>query len=492
MKKAQALRENYEYSIPKEDLCSIKAAATAKIKRLTVAIVLLSLTLAVLFILLSSTEMACAELAAGVVVTLFLVSAIRTTNRGFEKTKDAPEDLACKIRIYDDFFVCERSSGEGISLLHTVSLYDLCVLGETEKYIVISSGVYAISVPKSVLNDSSYLFYLCSLKGAKPKRPEGAPIFFAEPPLAAPKDGLSPAPCEKTTVDQTYADNVCAPSFSEEITESTAPVSGADVSDGADSFRSGSFDAYDESEPHPAASTLAESVIVRDKNKKLKLFGRICFAASLFSIFAALITAAVAALTQSDAFIPLLLISLIPVSSLIVGVVLWIKRERCFKNILTGILALLIITSVDPSDMYVEYDNSEEGLAYIASLEQKLSIDLPETDTVYYYTVDTEDFLELSANVTINECDRFVEYAKTDKRFVKGYPNTHVGLLPEYYRDSSAIVATVYNETTGEYNTLPTEAGTYRMIYVALYRYDDSSAHYVIYEYDLEYATDFK
>ena len=133
-----------------------------------------------------------------------------------------------------------------------------------------------------------------------------------------------------------------------------------------------------------------------------------------------------------------------------------------------------------------------DGLAYTESVEQALGINLPEISQIYYYTLDNESFLELSADVDIEACNSFIEYAKTNPKFVGTFPNTHVGLLPDYYRENDSTVALVYNKTTGEYNALPEQAGTYRMIYITLYKYEDNYAHLGIYEYDLEYSTEFK
>ena len=218
----------------------------------------------------------------------------------------------------------------------------------------------------------------------------------------------------------------------------------------------------------------------------------VTFVLSLLSIFAAMIATVTSVLTETSPAPLLIGISMLPVSSLVVGVVLLKKGESWLKNVLAAILALIVIISVDPSDVYVADDEMQtEGIAYVESVEQALGIELPDIDRIYYYTLDTDNYLELSGDVESGDYSAFIEYAKTNPKFISTFPNTHVGLLPTYFRENDSTVALVYNKTTGEYNSLPATDGTYRMIYIMLRIYDDGSAYFGMYEYDLEYSVDF-
>lgn len=218
----------------------------------------------------------------------------------------------------------------------------------------------------------------------------------------------------------------------------------------------------------------------------------VTFVLSLLSIFAAMIATVTSVLTETSPAPLLIGISMLPVSSLVVGVVLLKKGESWLKNVLAAILALIVIISVDPSDVYVADDEMQtEGIAYVESVEQALGIDLPDIDRIYYYTLDTDNYLELSGDVKSGDYSAFIEYAKTNPKFISTFPNTHIGLLPTYFRENDSTVALVYNKTTGEYNSLPRADGTYRMVYITLRIYDDGSAYFGMYEYDLEYSVDF-
>ena len=497
MDRNQTPKENYEYTIPKEDIDGIKKAATAGLKKLMIVASAVFVLLFVFAILAQTHTVACMFLTAGILIVLLLATSVKNTCRSFDKSKSSTDTVTYKLRIYDDFLVCEKSRDEGIALLSTASLYQTAILGENERYTVISTGVYAIPVPKDILNGNSFLLFLRSLKGAKPKAPANAPEFFYEPRDIRPQSEPTPIPCEEIPCPFSEATvqihENSEPDATECPQEYQESFTSSDVSSGADSFKSGSFEAYDSAKANETSSPyLYESVLSEDKNKKLKLAGTVTFVLSLVAIFAALAATVVSVILESSPLIPLLTISLLPVSSLIVGFMLWKRKENWGKNILAAALALIVIISIDPSDAYVYDDNTDaEGRAYLESVEQTLDVELPEATTVYYYSTDSDNFTELSAELGIEACNSFVEYTKSNAKFVSKYPNTHMGILPEYYRDNDSTVALVYNLTTNEYNTLPQEAGTYRMIYISVYTYDDNSANIRIYEYNLEYVTEF-
>lgn len=495
MKRSQALKESYEYLVSPEDIPGIKRIATSGLKKLIILVSVFTITATVLLIFLYSRTMACSALTAGIILIIFLATALVNTNRGFEKTKHAPDDLLYKLRIYDDFIVCERSNENGISLLSTGSAYDAAALGENEKYIVINTGVYAIPVPKDLLNTNSLIYHLCSLKGAKQKKPSDVPEVFIEPRRAPTDDNSCPHPCEIES-EAIHFDSVDTQNAE---TEENHPekletvYSGADHSEDADIHEDNCSDTCGNTKADEAAtSCLYERFFTNSKDKKLKTVGRIAFVLSLLSIFAAPIIGIVSAITNSSATLPLIIISLLPVSSIIIGFLLLRKRESWGKNILAGAVALIVILSVNPTDIYVpDEDMITEALAYVESIESALDIDLPEMSEIYYYSLHTDNSIDLSGAVSAEAQNAFIEYAKTNPKFIGALPSTHVGLLPDYYRENDSTVALVYNKTTGEYNALPEQAGTYRMIYVTLNTYTGDSVYLDIYEYDLKYETEF-
>ena len=511
METKQTPKEKYEYSVPKEDIDGIKKASTAGFRTLMVICGIAAFAFAVLFIILDNLIAASSVLTAGIMILAFWGSALRSTSRSFNKAKQSvPEDLLYKIRIYDGFLVCERSNDEGIALLTTASLYDVALLGANDKYIVITSGVYSIPIPKELSEKSKFLTFLCALKGKKQKKPADAKDFFAEPRDVWQNFNQSPTPCEETPAAPVYAASDANPiqgdaeiliesgSDSDDFyanpqAEQHTTYTEADVSGGADSFKAGSFEAYDNAKANESSFPYAyESVLASNGNKRLKTAGMVTFVLSLLSIFAAMIATVTSVLTETSPAPLLIGISMLPVSSLVVGVVLLKKGESWLKNVLAAILALIVIISVDPSDVYVADDEMQtEGIAYVESVEQALGIDLPDIDRIYYYTLDTDNYLELSGDVKSGDYSAFIEYAKTNPKFISTFPNTHIGLLPTYFRENDSTVALVYNKTTGEYNSLPRADGTYRMIYITLRIYDDGSAYFGMYEYDLEYSVDF-
>ena len=487
MERVQTLKESYEYALPPEDIDGIKKVATSGMKKLLVVFSALFLGLFILLILLDSYAIAFSALTAGIISLLLLSTSIRNTNRGFDKTKGIRDELTYKLRIYDDFMVLEKSGEAGLLMLSTSSVYDASSLGENDKYIVVSNGVYLIPVPKDMLSENSFFRYLHSLKGAKIKRHEDAPKVFVEPR----EEAHGEQPREASDCEESYA--IASPIAPEQSAGTNTPPTDYDAAEGADSFKSGSFEAYEASKTNSSSSPYAyEGVMDYDKNKSVKTLGIITFALALASIFISIVVTVIATLSETSPTVPLLLVSLLPVSSLITGVILFRKQEKCLKNIFAGILALVVIISIDPSDVTVYDDGTAaQGQAYADSVEAELQIDIPELSEIYYYTSDADNTVELSADLDSENFTAFIEYTKTDERFIFNVPNLYMGVLPEYFRDNDSTVSLIYNKTTNEYNTIPKDAGTYRMIYVAVYEYDGSSPYFRIFEYDLEYVTDF-
>ena len=488
MKKQQTLKENYDYSLPDEDIDGIKKVATSGMKKLLTVSSVLFLGLFLLLILLYAYVIAFSVLTAGAISSLVLWASIRNTNKSFDKIKITHDELTYKLRVYDDFMVLEKSGEAGLLMLHTSSLYDAASLGENNKYIVVSSGVYVIPIPKDLLAENSFFKYLHSLKGAKIKKPDDAPEVFVEPRKEAP----SYSPCEVSASHEEQIVSPASVSIEKDAKDNTPPTVQNEKED-EDSTRVNSSEEFEAPKETSASLPYAYEREAHDeKNKGIKALGIITFALALASIFASLIITLISILTATSPLIPLLLISALPVSSLVMGAILFKKQEKYLKNILAGFLALTVIISIDPFDITVYNDgDTAQAQEYADSVAQELRFDIPEIHNLYYYTSDIDDSIELSADLDKEDFADFIEYTKSDSRFVFNIPNLYMGILPEYFRHNEATVSLIYNKTTNEYNTIPKDSGTYRMIYVAVYEYEDSPPYFRIFEYDVEYTTDF-
>ena len=202
---------------------------------------------------------------------------------------------------------------------------------------------------------------------------------------------------------------------------------------------------------------------------------------------------------EIPADIPMLLLMTVPLFDIAVAVVLLIKKEKCVKNAVVGILAAIVILTVGTNDS-IEFDageGEEAAYTYLESVNTLLGTDLPRGNNATFYIYDNVEEgsgrakSEFYATLTAEEYSALIEKTKADTKFKTAYPSTHMGILPVYYRDNDASLALVYNKTTGEFNTVPAEDGTYEMYFVYVYEYVDGSAGYNVIEYDLEYTSVF-
>ncbi len=541
MDKKQTLRESYEFKIPPEDLDGIAKASVSSIKKLLILLLAAAGLIVAIGILGEVYTVMWCGLSVVACAALFFIFAIRNSGKSIRLQKDFPTDRYYRLAFYNDFFVLEVASENGISLLSTTPLSSVSIVGENDKYIIITNGIYSVPIPKNVLSPNSFIFVLYSLKGKKPEAAPDAPKFFTAPieelgfsknapvqktdtdagiegKIANPNSSLSSDSISASTFDgdslfvpvtdtedSVFSTDTCEENASkidareeylERDNDEFEEININDVKD-ASSFEEGSFDAYSSaSAPEASSPYIYESVVEVGKNRKLKALGIITFALSIFSIFLSLIVTVVTVLIGTSNTVPLLIISVLPISSLVLGVLLYKNKEKYLKNFLGGILAILIMFSVGGAEPIMTDDGTMErdGAAFSATMETKLGIDIPELEDVFFYTDDENGSKELTSNITAEEAASFIEYAKTKQdKFVISFPSTHIGLLPDYDRDNDTRIALLYNETLNSFNSeaLPKSDGTYHMVYLFLYEYNDGSAFFKVIEYDTEYITSF-
>lgn len=541
MEKKQTLHESYEFKIPHDDIEGIAKASVSSIKKLLILLLAIAGLIVAIGILGEVYTVMWCGLSVIACIALFFLSAIRSSEKSIRQQKDFPKDRYYKLCFYDDFLVLEVADEGGISLLSTTPLSSVSIIGENDKYIIVTTGIYSVPIPKSILPPTSFIFVLYSMKGKKPEPRPDAPKYFIAPiedlgfavSTSPQKLDTDESVEEKTTVTDSPLSNnskACSEfdgdSFSIPMINLENSVLNTDTceenaqkidtskehpkrdSDGfeeinindekdASSFEAGSFDAYSSaSAPEASSPYLYESVVESGKSRKLKTLGIITFALSIFSIFLSLIATVVTVLIGTSNTVPLLIISLLPISSLVLGVLLYKNKEKCLKNFLGGILAILIMFSMGGAEPIMTDDGTMErdGEEFSAAMETKLGIDIPELEDVFFYTDEENGSKELTSNITAEEAASFIEYAKAKPdKFVISFPSTYVGLLPDYDRDNDTRIALLYNETQNSFNSeaLPISDGTYHMVYLFLYEYEDGSAFFKIIEYDTEYITSF-
>lgn len=524
MERNKTVKEKYEYSILRDDIDGIARASVSALKMLLMVILGLGAGAAALCLLGELYILLTCSVSVIGFASLIIVFSMRNTYKNTKAQKDFPETRSYKLRIYDDFLVIEVSEGNNISLLCVTPLSSVSITGENDKYLMATCGVYIVPIPKSLLNPNSVIVMLYNLKGKKLPQNPYAPKYFAEPAenrldheAAEEKDdtragltytvslsnGISEyekrecSAFDISDAEETVNYDACEENTvsNKEKQKSAYNASEPESSANASAFDAGSFSSYERNLPHDEHTPyLYEPFAHRCDNKKLKMAGSISFGLSIVSIFLAFIGSLFSSLFLTANIVPTLIISLIPVSSIAIGVFLLKRGEPCAKNIIAGVLTLFIVLSmIETNPVIIDDTMEEDAAAFTESIEKTLKIDIPELEDVYFYAVkEGENYKELTASPSAETSAKIIEYAKANPdKFITSFPSEYIGLLPTFDRDNEFSVALLYNTTANEFNSLPEKDGTYDMIYVVLYEYEDGYAYFKAIEYEIEYSTKF-
>ncbi len=220
------------------------------------------------------------------------------------------------------------------------------------------------------------------------------------------------------------------------------------------------------------------------------------FVATLFSL---LIPMPVISLISSDAagFFNYLwifyLITPIPVISIILGIIYKRKGYKCKKNIVAGIIMLILMCIYGSMGFTIE-DEADHSDAAIIKAEEVIGIDIPEAayiDTFYWEEEEEQSFnrgyIYSSSDISFNEdvADAFEAEIYKNPKWMEKIPSDLYGLtssLTEYYDGSFLLL---YNADTKEFNTVPKKNGTYHFFSLG---YDVEYNTMQINEYDIEYV----
>ena len=269
----------------------------------------------------------------------------------------------------------------------------------------------------------------------------------------------------------------------------------------ATSFESDSFYSYEREKT--AQDDAKESKIINLKAHRIDVLSWVLFALSILAIplgFLLLVSTVAFDIFESKPVVFLILLAALPISSFIYGIILATKGKKSSKNIIIALISLLFVGNISLTvltpdvDLDFDYQNAEEAKEFIGKYENILGIDVPEGNNYYYYDYYDKTSTSYAATVEFDleaEKDALVNLG-SDERFVKRFPTTYAGMLPEGYKDQYHTAAMIYNASTGSYNEMPEEDGKYSMIYVAITLYDDTDyATVEIVEYTLNYTSTF-
>lgn len=249
-------------------------------------------------------------------------------------------------------------------------------------------------------------------------------------------------------------------------------------------------------------SQFFEILTSKTKNKKLnsatgkwKTLSVSMVAASIISIFAAVICVLYVdtsnVFTTDNMWIFFLFLP-IPITSIIVGIFLKSKGFKATKNIVTGIITAVILC-IYGSFTFIFADLYDDSPVYIQTIESYTGIDIPAPEEIVTqdWTIGTSlssrDYIYYMSNVFFkaDAVEDFEEQLSNDERWISTIPNGLICVLPTIYNYQTSDYVLLYNTDTEEFNTAPSQNGTYRFVYIS---YDSEHHEMQIIEYDMYYV----
>ena len=174
-------------------------------------------------------------------------------------------------------------------------------------------------------------------------------------------------------------------------------------------------------------------------------------------------------------------VALIPIASIVVGIVMCAKGIPNMKNIVAGAITLCLLLLFGGVTATTAMEGATEVPADLQAIESAIGIDLPEHDGADAYEYGTTTELDLYFSGA--EADALHDMIMADSRFMSECPTVLVGMLPEatyLYYDAYLI----YCVETNSFNTLPTERGAFSCISIC---YDAEGDMLEIYRYTLNF-----
>ena len=230
---------------------------------------------------------------------------------------------------------------------------------------------------------------------------------------------------------------------------------------------------------------------VRPMRRKWHPIGVLLLVASILSLYGGLVCAILVSGGRGDPTRNMWILYLfmpVPIASIVMSV-FFRKREFQYRaNLIVGIIiaALLFIYGSFSILFAGTYTHTDEP---IVRAEQLLDIDIPvheQIDTLEngagsasasgHYTFSTSDIYFSEDAVA-----EFEEQIRNDSRWLSEIPSELIGIMSSYADVPVYDYVILYNVDTGEFNSLPEESGTYRMLNV-LYNSESRTMKIVDYE----------
>ena len=179
----------------------------------------------------------------------------------------------------------------------------------------------------------------------------------------------------------------------------------------------------------------------------------------------------------------------IPIASIILGFILKGKGIKCTKNIVAGFIIgflLLVYGSFSLIPTFSEdYNKINDYKEYIdASIPNNGELEIQNWET--YFDDDKTEYAIINAYYDKEDVSRLVSSIENSNNWIlstKMKSELKI-LLPTQFRFKENVYYSIYNKTTNEYNTIPSESGEYKIY--AMY-YDKELKQLSIHKYKYSY-----
>lgn len=225
---------------------------------------------------------------------------------------------------------------------------------------------------------------------------------------------------------------------------------------------------------------------VHPKQRVWKGIALALFICSIMSIFIGVLIGEAVSSTGSAVavLIAFLAVAIVPVASVVVGVIMNAKGIPNVKNIIAGALAACILFLFGIASFGAALDRGNARPELLFEIETMLELDLPEPDSVDEYDyMDGYDGVNLSVWFSDDEADALRTLVTTDTRFLAECPTVLVGAFPEATAGYYARYL-LYSVDGDCFNKLPTKRGLYDYVCIC---YDADYDMLEIYRYTLEF-----
>lgn len=251
----------------------------------------------------------------------------------------------------------------------------------------------------------------------------------------------------------------------------------------------------DDLDPDSPLKAVLEKGSAYGKKDKWSILSVVLFVLSLCAVFIAMFATAMisgdsmAGVKNMWTFFVVLPI---PLASVFFG--FWLKKKgrKWKKNVIAGLIVAGLLC-IYGSFAFIFGEIYQDDPAYVTKIEECTGIDIPQFRDIATqdYTTGTQSgfngYIYYMSEIRFDDSAvaAFEQQIQSDSRWQNPIKSEMKGLLASNYWTADGDYTAVYNVDLHEYNTMPAESGTYRMISLS---YNTETNKMIIVEYEIDFV----